>query len=89
VDLLPHLRAAIEEQVLPASDAMQNESALLGLWQTGRSPSLGHGQRLLFLALLLHKAGRFEEFARVRAELAAEPPNPFVQAALERLGALG
>jgi hypothetical protein len=66
---------------------MQTEGALIDLWASGRSPGLVEAQRVYFLARLLHRAGRREEFAREKANLERLDPGWFHD--LERLDRKG
>jgi len=86
--LARQLGEALERDVLPALESMQSEDALIALWQTGRSPGLAEEQRLLFLGLLLWRAGRRDEFLRVRTELETEARDSFGLRALAKLMAL-
>ncbi len=79
------LATVVNEDVLPALQSMQTEKALIALWQTGRSPMLVDTRRLLYLGLLLHRAGRHDELEAVRAELESKADNVFAVRALAKL----
>lgn len=84
-DLANRLRTVFERVVLPALDCKQREDALVALWRTGYSPLLVEAQRLLFLGMLLHRAGRYDEFIAVRSELETKAHDGFGVRALEKL----
>lgn len=79
------LLAVLNRDVLPVLHGMQTERALIELWQTRRSPLLVEAQRLLYLGRLLHRAGRYDEFAAVRSELEDKAREGFALRALQRL----
>lgn len=87
-ELANRLLEALEGSVLQALDTMQTEADLIALWKTGRSPLLVEAQRLLFLGMLLCRAGRKEELEAVQLELESKAHNLFAVRALERLKAL-
>lgn len=79
---------AVKARVFPVLEALQTESSLIELWRSGRSPLLVEGQRLQFLGTLLHRAGRRDEYAETKAELAAKASDPFSVRALQKLALL-
>ena len=79
----------LDRDVLPALESKQHESDLITVWKTGRGPLLVEAQRLQFLAVLLHRAGRHEELAEVRRALEQIANNPFAMRALQIVRALG
>jgi len=86
--LTVRLNSVLEAEVLPALATMQREEDLIALWKTGRGPGLGEAQRLLFLATLLHRAGRRREFEETRAELEGKARDSFGLNALRKLNEL-
>lgn len=88
VELAETLDRVLLGEAVPALDSKQTEEALIVLWQTGRSPLLVDEQRLFFLALLLHKAGKSPEFVAVRSELESKARDSFDLRALEKLKGL-
>ena len=89
VEELSHqLVTVVSRDVLPEIDSNQTEEALITLWRSGRSPGLVEAQRLLFLGVLLHRAGRLSEFAAVRSELESKARDRFSFRALEKLKGL-
>jgi hypothetical protein len=83
--LAARLLATLEQAVLPALEANRREEDLVALWKTGRCPLLVDSQRLLFLATLLHRAGRRDEFEQTKAELERKAADPFSLRALGKL----
>jgi hypothetical protein len=83
--LAARVTTLMEQEVLPALEAKQREEDLIALWETGRSPNLVDSQRLLFLGMLLHRAGRRAEFERTKAELERKATTPFSLRALGKL----
>jgi len=83
------LKELVDSNVLPALEGKQREADLIALWKTGRGPLLVEAQRLQCLAQLLHRAGRYQEVAEVRAQLEQKAVNPFAVRALEKVKALG
>ena len=87
-ELAERLETVLDRDVLPELDAKQTESALIALWQTGRGPLLVEAQRLLFLGLLLHKAGKYSDFLKTRTELESKVHDGFGMRALDKLKGL-
>ena len=87
-ELAEMLESVLRREVLPALESKQTEEAMIALWQTGRSPLLVEAQRLLFLGLLLHKAGKCSELVAVRSELELKARDGFGSRALDKLKGL-
>lgn len=84
-ELAAELETELDRQVLTTLQSMQSEAALIALWQTGRSPGLVEAQRLLFLGMLLHRAGRYRECEQVRTELESKARDGFAMRAVAKL----
>lgn len=82
------VRAAIQDQALPALESKQRVEDLIALWKTGQGRGLSEMQRLRSLGILLHDAQRRDEFEAVKAEVKRSAREEFGLRVLEELEAL-
>lgn len=86
--LATRVTSVLEGEVLPALESKQRDDDLITLWKTGCSPLLVDSQRLFFLGMLLHNAGRRTEFEETTAELERKARDPFSLRAVSKLKGL-